>query len=89
MKRALKRLGRALAGPFPVYFDKRFAALHEHIDEAAARNDQLRAEVAALAAQVDGLQLRLDGELQPLEELLTALERGVSRLRDEREPSSR
>ena len=89
MKRVLKRLGRSLAGPLPVYFDKRFAGMHEHLDAATAHTEQLRAEVADLSRLVGELQRRLDGELQPLEELLQALERGVTRLRDDLEPSSR
>ena len=91
MKRLLKRFGRALAGPLPRYFDRRFAGVHEHLDAAGANTDRLRADLdgrlAALDTRIDKLQQRLDGEILPLEELVTALEREVGRLRQGLEPS--
>jgi predicted nuclease with TOPRIM domain len=91
MKRLLRRVGRLLGGPLPVYFDRRFMGLHEHLDTAVAASDRLRDELeermTAMVLRVDGLNSRLENELHPLEELVTSLEHEVARLRQGLEPS--
>lgn len=74
-----------------MYFDKRFTGVHEHLDRSVAGTDRLRDDLegrlAALASRVEELHQRLDGEIQPLEELVTALEHEVAKLRRDLEPS--
>jgi hypothetical protein len=74
---SVRRVAGAPARPFVRYFNRRFADVHEHLDnESAAVN----AQVEEMLATTRELQERVTTDLEVLSELTLSLERLVRRL---------
>jgi transcriptional regulator of heat shock response len=79
---ALGRFGRAPSQLITRYFNRRFADVHEHLDnESAAVN----AQVEEMLATTRELQERVTTDLEVLSELTLSLERLVRRLEERME----